>query len=353
MKTLGILSSAIAVAAATLMSPSAHAQKIAVQAITQVAPNLPQYTKVDQVLLRDGMSKATGGRVEVTLASWPERNVNGPEVLRLVRSGQVDIAAGPLTTVSGDVPMLDGVDLAGMNSDIRQARRVADAMVPVANRELERLGIKLVATYPFSGQMLFCRKPITTLSDIKGLKVRTNGPSAADLVKALGGQPVSLAFGEVYTALERGTVDCGITGSGSGNGVKWPEVSTHLYTLPLSWSTAGYYVNLAWWNKLEPAIRAQFEKTFAEIQEAQWNLGVEATNDGVACNVGRADGCKLHTLVKKPMIEVKPQGNMVALLQKELAEDVLPGWIKRCGDRCATVYNDVIAPITGIKYQAR
>ncbi len=353
MRMIRSVSYAAALAAAMLATPVVHAQKIAVQAITQVAPNLPQYTKVDQVLLRDGMAKATGGRVEVTLASWPERNVNGPEVLRLVRSGQVDIAAGPLTTVSGDVPMLDGVDLAGMNTDIRQARRVADAMVPVANRELERLGIKLVATYPFSGQMLFCRKPISTLADIKGLKVRTNGPSAADLVKALGGQPVSLAFGEVYTALERGTVDCGITGSGSGNGVKWPEVTTHLYTLPLSWSTAGYYVNLAWWNKLEPAIRAQFEKTFAEMQEAQWALGVEATNDGVACNVGRADGCKMHSLMKKPMVEVKPQGNMVAVLQKELAEDVLPGWIKRCGDRCATVYNDVIAPITGIKYTGR
>lgn len=324
--------------------------KIAVQAITQVAPNLPQYTKVDQPMLRDGMAKATGGRVEITLSSWPERNVNGPEVLRLVRSGQVDIVAGPLTTVSGDVPMLDGVDLAGMNTDIRQARKVADAMVPIANKELEKLGIKLVATYPFSGQMLFCRKPITSIADLKGLKVRTNGPSAADLVKALGGQPVSLAFGEVYTALERGTVDCGITGAGSGNSVKWPEVTTHLYTAPVSWSTSGYFVNLKWWNALEPAIRAQFEKTFAEIQQAQWALGAEATTDGVACNVGRAEGCKLHTLMKKPMTEVKGEANIVAILQKELSEDVLPGWIKRCGERCATVYNEVIAPITGIKY---
>lgn len=339
----------IASVVALMSATAVHAQKISVQAITQVAPNLPQYTKVDQPLLRDGMASATGGRVEVTLASWPERNVSGPEVLRLVRSGQVDIAAGPLTTVSGDVPILDGVDLAGMNTDIRQARKVADAMVPVANKELERLGIKLVATYPFSGQMLFCRKPIASLADIKGLKVRTNGPSAADLVKALGGQPVSLAFGEVYTALERGTVDCGITGAGSGNGVKWPEVSTHLYTLSLSWSTSGYFVNLAWWNKLDPAIRAQFEKTFAAIQEAQWKLGVEATEDGIACNVGRAADCKLHTLVKRPMTEVKPQGNMVAVLQQELSEDVLPGWIKRCGDRCAAVYKEVIEPISGIK----
>ena len=157
------------IVSALAMSFSTHAAaqstpagpKIAVQAITQVAPNLPQYTKVDQPMLRDGMAQATGGRVEITLSSWPERNVNGPEVLRLVRSGQVDIVAGPLTTVSGDVPMLDGVDLAGMNTDIRQARKVADAMVPVANKELEKLGIKLVATYPFSGQMLFCRKPIT------------------------------------------------------------------------------------------------------------------------------------------------------------------------------------------------
>lgn len=334
---------------ALLATSAVHAQKISVQAITQVSPNLPQYTKVDQPMLRDGMASATGGRVEVTLASWPERNVSGPEVLRLVRSGQVDIAAGPLTTVSGDVPVLDGVDLAGMNTDIRQARKVADAMLPVANKELERLGIKLVATYPFSGQMLFCRKPIATLSDIKGLKVRTNGPSSADLIKALGGQPVSLAFGEVYTALERGTVDCGITGAGSGNGVKWPEVSSHLYTLSLSWSTSGYFVNLAWWNKLDPAIRTQFEKTFAAMQEAQWKLGVEATEDGIACNVGRAADCKLHALVKRPMVEVKPQGNMVATLQKELAEDVLPGWIKRCGDRCMAVYKEVIEPISGIK----
>lgn len=236
-----------------------------------------------------------------------------------------------MTTVSGDVPMLDGVDLAGMNADIVQARKVADAMVPVANKELERLGIKLVATYPFSGQMLFCRKPVASLADLKGLKVRTNGPSAADLMKGLGAQPVSLAFGEVYTALERGTVDCGITGAGSGNGVKWPEVTTHLYTLPLSWSTSGYFVNLAWWNKLDPAVRAQFEKTFSEVQEAQWKLGVEATNDGIACNVGRAADCKLHTLVKKPLVEAKPQGNVTATLKKELTDDVLPGWIKRCG----------------------
>jgi len=338
-----------------LLASSAFAQeaKIRVQAVTQVSPTLPQYTRVDVPLLRDGMARTTGGRVEITLASWPERNVNGPEALRLLRSGQVDIVAAPLTTVSGDVPILDGLDLSGMNSDIRQARRVADAVVPTANKELERLGIRLVASYALSGQMLFCRSPIASLADLKGLKVRTNGPAAADLVKGMGAQPVSVAFGEVYTALERGTVDCAITGSGSGNGVKWPEVTTHLFTLPLSWSTSGYFVNLAWWNKLDPAVRSEFEKTFSQIQEAQWALAAEATGDGVACNVGRAADCKLHSLVKRPMKEVAPQGDAAAFLRTHMIAEVLPGWVKRCGDRCGKAYNELIAPITGIAYNAR
>lgn len=340
---------------ATLVMTSALAQlpagpKVVIEAVTQVAPTLPQYTQVDQPLFRDALAKKSGGRIEVKLFSWPERNVNGPEALRLIRAGQVDVVASALTGVSGDVPILDMADLVGMNLDIAQARTVSDAVVPIANKELERLGIRLVATYPFSGQMLFCNKPISKLADIRNLKVRTSGPSASDLMKGLGAQPVSLAFGEVYTALERGTVDCAITGSGSGNGVKWPEVSTHLYAQPLSWSVAGYFVNLAWWNKLDPAVRGMLESTFAEVQEAQWKMGLDATVDGVACNVGRQAGCKMHTLVKKPMTEVNADAQAQAAIHRTFVDEVLPSWVKRCGDRCGATYNQVVAPITGVKY---
>ena len=42
------------------------------------------------------MPKASNGRIEFNLKSWPEANVQGPEVIRLVRSGQVDVAGAPL-----------------------------------------------------------------------------------------------------------------------------------------------------------------------------------------------------------------------------------------------------------------
>ena len=326
--------------------------KLVISAVTQAAPTIPQYTKVDIPMLRENMPKASNGRIEVNLKSWPEANVQGPEVIRLVRSGQVDIGAAPLTTVSGDVPLLDGVDLAGLNPEIEQAHKVAVAMMPVANRELERLGVKLIAVFPYPAQVFFCRKPITGLADLKGLKVRTNGPSPGDLMNALGAQPTAIAFGEVYSALERGAVDCGVTGTGSGNGVKWYEVTTHLYNLSISWSTAGYFVNLAWWNKLDPAVRGFLEAQFRQVQDAQWKLGAEVTDDGVECNIGNAAGCKIHSLVKnKPMTLVKATDADKAKVREALANIVLPNWVKRCGPKCGETYNEVIAPLTGVKYR--
>ena len=64
--------------------------KVTVSAVTQVASTLPQYTRVDVPMLRDAVPKSSGGRVEFNLKSWPEMSVQGPELIRLVRSGQVD-----------------------------------------------------------------------------------------------------------------------------------------------------------------------------------------------------------------------------------------------------------------------
>lgn len=323
--------------------------KVSITMATQPGPALPQYSKVDVPMLKEGVPKASNGRIDIKLASWPEMNLNGPEIIRLVRAGQVDIGAAPLATVSGDVPFLDGADLAGLNPTIDQARKVVDALVPLANRELERFNTRIVAVYPFPAQVLFCRTPVTGLADLKGKKVRTNGGSMNDFMNHIGAQPVAIGFPEVYGALERGVADCAITGTSSGNGAKWYEVAKHMYTLPLSWSTSAYMVNVQWWNKLDPAVRDFMAKTMKEVEDAQWKLGVEATEDGIACNSGKAEGCKIGTLVTNaPMTIVREKPADVALLRQAVGDAVLPAWIKRCGERCGKVYEQVIQPITGV-----
>ena len=87
--TLRVLAAALVAATAA----AAQAQGT-ITIVSHPLATMPQYTKVDVPLLRDELAKKA--KMSVNLAAWSERNVQGPEVLRLVRSGQVDIGAAPL-----------------------------------------------------------------------------------------------------------------------------------------------------------------------------------------------------------------------------------------------------------------
>lgn len=323
--------------------------RLTVVAITQPLPTQPQYTRVDLPILRDAVQAASQGRIEMRLATHAERNLSGTELVRLLRSGQAEIAASTLTTLSGDVPILDMVDLAGLAPDIDTAKRIAEAMLPVVNRELERFGVRMMNIYPFPAQVVHCRAPFTTLADLRGRKVRTFGNSLVDFFTALGAQPVSIGFPEVYSALERGVVDCGITGTGSGVSARWPEVTSHISNLPVSWALSTYMVNIAWWNRQEPAVRALLEAALREAGDAQWALGAAATRDGLDCAIGNREACRIHTLATRPMTEVTPTPTDRAALREILQTSVLPGFVRRCGARCGEVFNEVIAPIVGVR----
>jgi TRAP-type C4-dicarboxylate transport system substrate-binding protein len=331
----------------------AHAQ-VTIQAVTQPTPAIPQWTRVDVPMLRDGVAQRSDGRVRITLSSWPERNLNGPEIVRLVRSGQVEIGAVPLNTVAGDVPMLDMADLAGLNPTIAQARQVAEALEPEFNRQLERFGVRLVGMAPYPAQVLFCRDRVNSLADLRGKRIRTGGGSTNDFVAAVGGTAVGIGFPEVYGALERGVVDCAITGTGSGNGARWYEVTTHIYAMPLFWSTYGYFVNLAWWNRLDAPTRELLTTTFREVQDAQWKLGDDATEDGIACNIGQRQGCTINRLVEtRPMTVTRATPQDLEALRGILSNTVLPAFARRCGAACGETYNRIVAPISGVRFEAR
>ncbi len=62
--------------------------------------------------------------------------------------------------------------------------------------------------YDAGSRSFYAKKAIDTPDDLKGLKVRVQpSPSAIELIETLGAQPTSLAYGELYTALQQGLVD--------------------------------------------------------------------------------------------------------------------------------------------------
>jgi TRAP-type transport system periplasmic protein len=75
--------------------------------------------------------------------------------------------------------------------------------------EYKKFNSFLLSTFAGSSNVMVCRKPVKTVADMKGLKIRGGGATNR-LVKALGGVPVGIPPQELALALERGGLDCSV-----------------------------------------------------------------------------------------------------------------------------------------------
>ncbi|MGB6008833.1 TRAP transporter substrate-binding protein [Castellaniella sp.] len=294
------------------------------------------------------LPEASDGRVTADLTGLAESGLKGPEVIRLMRSGALDIGMGVFAYVSGDDAMFEGIDLPGMAPDIDAAYKIAKAYKPVLDkRMLDRHGIKLLATVAYTAQVFFCREPVNQLSDLKGRKIRTRGRNMADYVSALGANPVTIPFAEVVTALQTGVIDCAVTGIGSGNAAKWYEVANNLYNLPIDWSVGFYGIGIKRWQKLDPAVRALMERQSQTLEDRLWEETKRENEYALACNTGEGE-CQIHT--KANMHAAAPSVQEREEL-RGIAQNIAKQWGERCGADCVREWNETAGVAAGVTIQ--
>jgi len=304
------------------------------------------YTDHEYPFWSKRLPELTGGRVTAQVKGMNEMGIKGPELLRLIGSGVATFGAAPINYFTGDNPINEAVDLAGISPDIDIAQAVVKAFLPVYDQIYgERSNVRILGMGTHSAQVLFCNKPIGGLADLKGLKVRVSGRSQAEFMQALGATGVTLSFPEVVPALQNGVVDCGLTGSHSGYSARWFEVSTHLYTLPLGWSQFLYAVNQSAWNRFDAKLRTLLQTEVNAMLDAVWRDAALKTQEGFDCNAG-LPACP-HT-VQGQMVLVEPSDTDRALLARITREQTLPKWAARCSAQCVADFNATIGQVIGI-----
>ena len=296
------------------------------------------------------MDAINGKGFKVDRKEFQEIGINMADGLRLIRAGTFDVASIQVGLVASDDAFLEGIDLIGVSTDITQLRAAVNAYRAAFTDRLEkRFGVRPVAIWPFGGQIFFCNEPIATLDDIKGKKVRSFTASMSSLLQGLGATPVTLAFPEVYPALQRGVASCGITSATSANTGKWPEVTTHILPLSVSGAVQAHVVNLAWWNKLSAEQKAALEAQFSAMESKLWD--VAATTNGVAlsCSTGGACDDKLYKPYNLKLVKLA-DGDLNRL--KSIAQDVILGeWATRCErvyPGCSKVWNETVGAARGM-----
>ena len=129
--------------------------------------------------------------------------LKGPEVLRLMGQGVIEIGATVMGYLASDDPTNEAIDLAGLVTQVGTARAITEAAKPMYDKLFAaKFGVKLLGFGTYPAQVLYCNAEIKGLADVKGKKVRVAGRSQAELIAALGGTPVTMAFGEVHCRID-------------------------------------------------------------------------------------------------------------------------------------------------------
>jgi TRAP-type C4-dicarboxylate transport system substrate-binding protein len=292
------------------------------------------------------LPKASGGKITANLKSVTELNLKGTEVLRLLKSGVYDFAAALPIYVDDGGAVIEATDIAGVARTFKMSREVTDLWMDEMQKVMkEKHNAIILASFTWPEQNFYCRGDIKSVEDLRGKKIRVQGVSQADLVKGFGASAVTIPFGEVVPALEKGVVDCGITGTMPAYKAKWPEVTDTLFRLPVGFTAALWLANINAWNKLSPATRELMQREFKALEDKSWKTVEAETEDGVHCTTGTGP-CPAGPPGKLKL--VKPTEADLKARDRVLNETVLKEWAKRCGEACAAKWTETIGKKYGL-----
>ncbi|MEO9527221.1 TRAP transporter substrate-binding protein [Roseibium sp.] len=310
--------------------------------------SLPLHKQYEAPFWEKTLPDASGGKVSVQLTTHDQMGVGVADVFRMLGDGVFDVGMTVGDYAVADAPELEGLDvpLVALTADKEQA--VVEAARPMIEEIFNNnFNSHVLAIAPYPPQVVFCNKEISGLDDLKGLKIRASGRMTAKFLEALGAEGVNVAFSEVPGALQKGVVDCAVTGAGSGYSAGWWEVATHLLTLPLGgWDPVVTAINMDKWNSLDAATQDLISTQISENFEAPaWASAEGALTNDVACLTGNGE-CASGDARSMVLVEVSDADMSKA--REILETQVLPEWAERAGKEWAQRWNDSVGEVVGV-----
>ena len=338
-RTLAIL------AATTALAAPAMAEDLTVVGSWS---GLPLHKQYEAPFWSETLPAASGGDINVQLTTHNQMNLGVGDVFRLLGDGVYDVAMTVADYAVADAPELEGLDVPLLALTADEARAMVDAARPMVDEiYANRFNSKVLAIAPYPPQVVFCNAEVSELADLEGLKVRASGRMTAKFLEALGAEGVNVSFSEVPGALQKGVVDCAVTGAGSGYSAGWWEVSTHLMAIPLGgWDSVVTAMNMDRWNSLsadkQELITAQIT---AEFEGPAWASAQDALVNDIACLTGNGE-CPSGEARSMTLVEVSDADFEKA--RDVLVNEVLPDWAERAGGDWGARWNASVGAVVGV-----
>ena len=296
------------------------------------------------------LAERTDGQVQLSVTSFVELGLAGPDTLSQVSDGSLDMVNIFTGYVAGAHPELEVQSLWGVASDWETSYLMLTELAP----DIDRMMLDITGGSPvlnrnwFAGsdQWFFSKDPLPTAGDFQDKKIRTHSASMTDFIRGMGGEPVELSIGEIYTALQIGTVDATVTTALLGVTGSLYEVADYMAGPLIGFGYTNNVINKDVWNQMPEDLQQIMIEEGAKLE-------LEALRLAPFQNVIALEANKQAGLDPQPFTEDTLRHVDAVALPKH----VLPGWLRRLGypnrgGETVSLFNEKVGPYAGFRINA-
>lgn len=267
------------------------------------------------------VAEKSGGKIEVKV--FPSSQLGAQkELIEGLIYGTVDMTLTGTAELGTFQPQMALFDLPFLFKDRDHAYRALDSVGMDLGKALEPKGIKLLG-YMENGirHLTNNKRPVKAPSDMKGLKIRVmNNKVYIEMIKSLGGSPTPMAFAELYSAMQQGTVDGQENPSAHIFTKRFFEVQKYASLTGHAYAPEPVLISMKTWNKLtdqqkqiiqDAATEAvAWQRKLSEKEDEEFWSKIKATNKISVINVDRTPFIDATKTVYKEMAPIVGQDNI-------------------------------------------
>lgn len=184
----------------------------------------------------DEVYKRTGGELTIHVHPGAVLGIKGPETMRVVEEGIVDVADGASFHQVGTEPFLGFESLPYLMDDMDELKLLYTIIRPTVENLYARHGLRVLYIAPWPNQNFFFDKPIRSAADLEGMTMRSYDKSSTDLVRGLNMTPIQMPSPDVVPALAAGAIDGVMTSTTTAVAQKYWEFLKHTIRTNHIWS---------------------------------------------------------------------------------------------------------------------
>lgn len=215
----------------------------------------------------DMVGEKTNGKVKIQI--FPAQTLGkGADSYAMVQSGIVDMAWLMLGFFPGQFPLSEAYNLPmlGVPSGKVGASALWDYVQSSPAVQKEWSTVKVLTTFSSGTQFVnTAKKPVRTLQDIKGQKIRVTGWGCTNFIKSVGGNPIGLSPPEMYDGISKGVIDGMVFDWQGIQSSRLYEVLNYATYSPLVQVPQFLALNLDRWNSFPPDVQKVFEEVGAKF----------------------------------------------------------------------------------------